>query len=182
MSSTKKITYLALLSSLAIVIGVFESILPAPFPFAPGAKLGLPNLITILGLFTLRKREVWLFIFIRLLVQMLLMGTASTFIYSLAGAVLSGFFMMLVKMLGAKRVSIIGISSIGGFFHNLGQLIVASWIAGTFSVLNYLPILSIIGILCGIVIGIAGNYLLIHIQFLKKAVFLMDREDAWLQD
>ncbi len=43
--------------------------------------------------------------------------------------------MSLVKQLGPKRVSIIGISAAGGFLHNVGQLITASWIAQSWSVM-----------------------------------------------
>ena len=46
--------------------------------------------------------------------------------YSMSGALLSYFGMLLVKQLGPKRVSIIGISAAGGFMHNVGQLLMAS--------------------------------------------------------
>ncbi len=52
--------------------------------------------------------------------------------------------MSLVKQLGPKRVSIIGISAAGGFLHNVGQLITASWIAQSWSVMLYLPVLLLL--------------------------------------
>ncbi|MEG0373312.1 MAG: Gx transporter family protein, partial [Enterococcus sp.] len=48
------------------------------------------------------------------------------------------------------------------------QLLVASWIAQSWTVMLYLPIMSLFGILAGITIGISGNYLLVHVQALKK--------------
>ncbi|SJZ76563.1 heptaprenyl diphosphate synthase [Pilibacter termitis] len=183
MKSTKKMTYIALLTALAVVIGLAENVFPPPFPFAPGAKLGLANLITVLALFTMKKREVAFFLTLRLLLQMLLGGTASTFLYSLSGAILSCLAMYLVKMLGARKVSIIGISSVGGFFHNVGQLAVACMIAGTPAIMNYLPVLSIFGILAGFFIGIAGNYLLANIQTLRNAHLVMQEngKSTWLE-
>jgi heptaprenyl diphosphate synthase len=79
-----------------------------------------------------------------------------------------------VKQLGPKRVSIIGISAAGGFLHNVGQLITASWIAQSWSVMLYLPVLSFFGILSGIAIGIAANYLLRRVETLRR--FQIDYE------
>ncbi len=81
---------------------------------------------------------------------------------------LSYFGMLLVKKIGPKYVSIIGISATGGFMHNVGQLLTASFIAQTWSVLLYLPILSFLGILSGIAIGIAANYLLRRVDTLRR--------------
>ena len=54
-------------------------------------------------------------IWLRLILTTLLGGTVSTFLYSMSGSLLSYFGMLLVKQLGPKRVSIIGISAAGGF-------------------------------------------------------------------
>lgn len=64
----------------------------------------------------------------------------------MSGALLSYFGMLLVKQLGPKRVSIIGISAAGGFMHNVGQLLMASFIAQSWTVMLYLPVLSVLGI------------------------------------
>ena len=141
--------------------------IPYPFAFAPGAKLGLANLITIIALFTMPKKESFLLVWMRLILTTLLGGTISTFLYSMSGALLSYFSMLLVKQLGPKRVSIIGISATGGFMHNVGQLVTASWIAQSWTVMLYLPILSFLGILSGIAIGIAANYLLKQVSTLR---------------
>ncbi len=82
--------------------------------------------------------------------------------------------MLLVKQLGPKRVSIIGISAAGGFLHNVGQLVTASWIAQSWSVMLYLPVLAFFGILSGIAIGIAANYLLQRVDTLRR--FQLDYE------
>ena len=87
---------------------------------------------------------------------------------------LSYFGMLLIKALGPKRVSIIGISAAGGFLHNVGQLVTASVIAGSATVMLYLPILSFLGILSGIAIGIAANFLLVRADTLRR--FRLDYE------
>ncbi len=113
-------------------------------------------------------------IWLRLILTTLLGGTISTFLYSMSGSLLSYFGMLLVKQLGPKRVSIIGISAAGGFLHNVGQLVTASWIAQSWSVMLYLPVLAFFGILSGIAIGIAANYLLQRVDTLRR--FQLDYE------
>ena len=168
MSHLRKIIFISLLIAQGVVLGLIENMIPYPFAFAPGAKIGLANLITIIALFTMSKKDSFLLVCLRLILTTLLGGTLSTFLYSMSGAMLSYFGMLLVKKIGPKYVSIIGISATGGFMHNVGQLLTASFIAQTWSVLLYLPILSFLGILSGIAIGIAANYLLRRVDTLRR--------------
>ncbi|MGY3766759.1 Gx transporter family protein [Vagococcus vulneris] len=167
-NKNKRLIYIALLVAQGVVLGLLENMIPFPFAIAPGAKLGLANLITVIALFTLPMRDSFLLVIMRLFLTTLLGGTVSTLMYSAAGALLSYFGMLTVKQLGPKRISTIGISALGGFLHNIGQLLVASWIAQSWTVMMYLPILSWIGILAGIAIGIATNYIMEHVKTIKE--------------
>lgn len=111
MSKLHKNIYIAMLVAQGVIIGLIENMIPYPFAFAPGAKLGLANLITIIAIFTMRKRDSFFLVCLRLILTTLLGGTLSTFFYSASGALLSYFGMLLVKQLGPKRVSIIGIAA-----------------------------------------------------------------------
>ena len=162
---TRQYIYIALLCAQGVIIGLLERMIPFPFAFAPGAKLGLANLITIISLFTMSIPDSFILMCLRLLLTTLLGGTLSTFLYSGAGAVLSWFGMLLIKQLGEKRVSI---SAAGGILHNVGQLLVASLIAQSWTVMLYLPVLAFMGILAGIAVGIAANFLFEHIDILRR--------------
>lgn len=164
MTNNQRLVYISLLAAQAVIITLVERAIPSPFTFAPGAKLGLANIITLMALYTLSTKDASIVVSVRLILATLLGGTISTFMYSAAGALLSFIGMYIVKKLSPSRVSIIGVSSTGAFLHNVGQLIVASWIAQTWTVLLYLPVLSFVGILCGIAVGITANYLLTHVQ------------------
>ena len=62
----------------------------------------------------------------------------------------------------------IGVSATGGILHNgVGQLMVASWMAKSWTVLLYLPAMSIVGIFAGIAVGVAANYALAHIKIIQ---------------
>ncbi|PQF25618.1 Gx transporter family protein [Enterococcus mundtii] len=176
MSKLQKMIYISLLVAQGVIIGLLENMIPYPFAFAPGAKLGLANLITIVAIFTMKKRDSFLLLWLRLFLTTLLGGTISTFLYSMSGALLSYVGMLVVKQLGPKRVSIIGISATGGFMHNVGQLLTASFIAQSWTVMLYLPILSFLGILSGLAIGIAANYLLKHVRTLQRFQADYDRQ------
>lgn len=53
----QKYVFIALLVAQGVIIGLLERMIPFPFAFAPGAKLGLANLITIVALFTMPFRD-----------------------------------------------------------------------------------------------------------------------------
>ena len=174
MNKNKRLIYISLLAAQGVVITMLERAIPFPFAFAPGAKLGLANIITLLAIFTLPYKDSFKVVWMRLLISTLLGGTLSTFLYSFAGAFLSYGGMLLVRLLGPKRVSVIGISATGGILHNVGQLAMASLIAQSFSVMLYLPILSITGICQALLrldgfngIDITGKKMSLPLQFLQ---------------
>lgn len=176
--------YIAMLAAQAVIISILEGAIPSPLSFAPGAKLGLANLITVIAIFTLPVSKSIQVVLVRIILTALIGGNMSTFFYSLAGGLLSYAVMLLSKQLGPKRVSIIGISILGGVMHNIGQLSVAALFARTFSVLNYLPILSFSGILAGFVVGFVGNFLLERISILQiyhKELAQSSSQVNWLE-
>jgi len=159
-SRNQRLVFVALLAAQAVVLSLIEQAIPTPFVFAPGAKLGLANIITCIALFKLPVKDTIAILITRVLLASFLGGTLSTLLFSFSGAILSFTGMYAVYRLGPKRVSLIGISVTGATLHNFGQLLIASYIAGTWNVLLFLPILTIVGILSGIATGVAANYLL----------------------
>lgn len=169
MKDTRRMVYIGLLVAQALVLHIFERMIPMPF-ITPGAKLGLANLITVIALYTLdSKRDAFLVIFLRLTLGTMFGGNLSSFMYSAVGGVLSFSSMVFVKEIFKEKVSIIGVSSAGAIFHNVGQLIVASLIVKNIGITLYLPILSVIGIGTGIFIGITANYVVNHLS--KLSIF-----------
>ncbi|HEL9599182.1 TPA: Gx transporter family protein [Streptococcus suis] len=159
-SKRQTLNFITMLAAQAVVISLIERLITPPFAFAPGAKLGLGNLISLIAIFTLPTKDSLKVVAIRLLISTFLGGTFSTFLYGFAGTTLSYVGMLSAKQLGPQLVSPIGISILGGMLHNLGQLLVFATIARSFYVLNYLPILSFTGILSGLLVGLAATYLL----------------------
>lgn len=149
MMKNKKITYIALLSALAIVFGYIESLFPVLIAI-PGIKLGLSNLVVLFSLYFLDKPSAFFIMLIKVLVTSLLFSGFNMFFYSINGGILSLGAMILFKK---HNFSIYGISMAGGVFHNIGQLLVAGIMLGTSSVSYYFPILLLSGLFVGYIIG-----------------------------
>ena len=56
MKQTKHLIYMSLLVAMALALHLVERNLPVPF-MTPGAKLGLANLVTVIALYTLDKKQ-----------------------------------------------------------------------------------------------------------------------------
>ncbi len=154
----KKLTFLSVLSSLAIILSFVESLLPPIWSAVPGIKMGLPNIIIIFLLYKFSVKEAVVVSFIRLLIVGLLFGSFITFLYSFAGAFLSLTVMWLLKNSG--KFSQVGVSIAGAVSHNLGQIIVAILVLGTKEIGFYMPVLAISGTVAGIFVGFSGILLL----------------------
>lgn len=167
MKNTRKMMYMSLLVAMALVLHVFEGMIPVPF-ITPGAKLGLANIITVIALYTLSYKETFLVILLRMVLAVMFGGGISRLLYSLGGAILSYLAMIFIKEIGKGHVSIIGVSATGAVFHNVGQLIVSSLIVQTFGVMLYLPIMTIAGVGTGIFVGITCNFAVEHLRKISR--------------
>lgn len=157
----------AILSSLGIIIGIIEAMIPSPFAFILGAKLGLANIVSLLGLYLLPLPVVFGLLVIRVLVVSLVFASMSSSFYSFGGAMVSLAVMWAIKRWGKEKVSIIGVSVMGAVSHNFGQLTIASIFTRSWFTYNYLPILSLTGILSGFLTGLVGLLMLEHLEKLQ---------------
>ena len=160
---TKKLTLLGLLTAIALILSYVEALLPPIFVAVPGIKMGLPNIAIIFVLYRFGLKEAAAVSLVRLAAVALLFGNAMTLIYSLAGATLSLALMSLLKK--SNWFSMIGVSIAGGVSHNLGQILVAIWLMETAEIGYYMIILTVTGTFAGILIGLAGSFV---IRYLSK--------------
>lgn len=152
-----KVAYFGVFTTLALIFSYVETLIPIQFGI-PGVKLGLANLIIVFALYRMKLSEAYLLSIVRVLLAGFIFGNYFSIIYSLAGGLLSLTVMALLRKKGG--FSVIGVSIAGGVFHNIGQLIIASVIVETFSVMYYVPVLLIAGLVTGLLIGIASDGML----------------------
>ena len=143
--------------ALALIFSYVETLIPFHIGI-PGVKLGLANLIIVIALYKMSLKETYLLSVTRIVLAGFLFGNLFSIIYSLAGGLLSLTTMSILKK--SDDFSIIGISIAGGVMHNIGQILIAMMIVETFSVLYYVPILLISGLVTGMLIGIIAGEML----------------------
>lgn len=150
----KKITRLSMFLGLSIVLSILESFIP--ISNIPGIKLGLANVIVLAALYMYGfKDTLYLTILRVVLIGILRTGLFSiTFWFSLSGAVLSVIMMSLFKRF--TKLSIVGISIIGSISHIIGQILVATLFMNL-NILYYLPIIILIAIPTGLIIGLISK-------------------------
>lgn len=163
MKKTQKLTFLSVLVAQALILYLVERMLPIPF-IAPGAKLGLSNIITVVCLYLFTFKDAFIVIVLRIILSTLFGGSLSSFLYSIAGGLLSLLAMYLIKRLGKEYISIIGVSITGAFFHNVGQVLVAGLIIQNMNIVVYLPVLAVAGLGTGFFVGITSRYLMLYVK------------------
>ena len=152
-----RMTRIALLTALSLILFVLEGFLPLPLP-VPGAKLGLAAIVTLIALCILPMRGAALVLTLRILLASALGGGLAPMLYSLAGGMASFAAMALLKK--HTQLSIVSISAAGGFLHNMAQLLVAAAVMQTTALFFYAPVLGFVGILTGIGIGMSAQIIL----------------------
>ena len=164
MNKNKKIATLALTISFAMILSYIESRIP-PFVVIPGIKVGLANIAVIFTLYKFGVKEAICVSLLRVLLVSMLFGTPVSMIYSISGAVLSLFVMILLKKLTPLKEVAVSVS--GGVMHNVGQIAAASFMLSTNVVIYYLPFLILSGTVAGIAVGIVAAILVKRINVNK---------------
>ena len=155
MGQTRNLARIAILVSLASVLHAVESLIPIPYVL-PGAKLGLANIVALYAVVRLGVKQSLAISILRTLIGSLITGTFlnTGYYLSTSGAVISTLVMSVFWWAFRKKISVVGISVVGSFSHNLAQLLTAALLLRTLGVLFYLPYLLLFAIPTGIFVGL----------------------------
>lgn len=160
--SARKLTRLALLTAIALIIHTLEALVPPLVPI-PGIKLGLANIVTLYTLYRLGPWEAVTVTLARVLLGSVFGGGVSALIYSLAGSALSLAAMLpLKKIIPPKYMFLPGI--LGAAAHNLGQILAAVTVTRTPGLFMYLPVLIFSGCIAGLFTGLAAGAAYIRLK------------------
>lgn len=163
MNKTRKLVFMAILVSQALVLNFIERAIPFNFAI-PGAKLGLANIVTLTSLYLFSFKETLTIIILRTFLGSFFGGSFSSLLYSISGALLSFFAMYFLVRVAKDNVSTAIVSIIGGITHNLGQLIMAALIIQNANMILYLPFLMLTGIGTGLFVGITVKFLMKYLK------------------
>lgn len=158
----KRITLLALFTSVALLLSYVEMLIGPLFTGVPGIKMGLPNIAIMLVLYRIGTKEAIAVSFIRIVISSILFGNITMFWYSVAGAALSLAVMILLKRIDS--FSSLGVSVAGALAHNIGQILVAMLLMQTTQIGYYMIVLSVTGIVSGIFVGLLGGFVIKRIS------------------
>ena len=152
--NTKRITVLACLLGLSLILFTVEAQLPPLVPL-PGVKLGLANIVVLVTMILYGKKDAFCILLLRILLGSIMTGSGMAILYSLAGGIICFLFMSLCYPKGSTRLW--AVSAVGAVGHHIGQLIMAIIVLKSSGVLIYLPILIAAGIVTGVFTGICAQ-------------------------
>lgn len=153
-------SYTLSISIIFLTLMLIFSYIEAFFPLNVGGigiKIGLSNILTIIGIKILNTKLTLIINMLRLIILGVLFGNVARFIISLLGFFLS--FIVMVILLNRLNFSIIVSSIFGAIFHNIGQIIAVFILTKNSSIFSLVPIYILVGFATGFVIGIIINIL-----------------------
>lgn len=154
LSFSQKTALSGVLTALALGLSYLEHFIPLDqIVFVPGIKLGLGNLVTVFALYYLGKGLAFCILLCRCLMQAVLFGTLSSFLFSISGGMLALFGMWLIFHGYPKYFSLIGICIGGAALHHCGQIVCAAFYFQSPWVFSYLPVLLLLSIPTGCLTG-----------------------------
>lgn len=162
---SRKTAFIGMYAAIAIVLSYIEMLLPITIGI-PGAKPGFANIIIVFAIYSVGGVSAFIINFIRILIIGMMFGNFVSIAFSICGALVSLMVMLLVKRI--KGIHPLGVSICGGVSHNLGQILAASFLVKNYSILYYLPMLMIAGVLSGIIIGIVSGLMLKRLNHMIK--------------
>ena len=165
-SNVKKLTLTGVLTALATLSFVLESLFPPLF--LPGARLGISNLFILLCLILCGIKYGAFCLVVKVLLSSLFSGNLSSIMYSLPAGLIS--LILQAVLLYLVKSSFIATSVSGAVVNTVVQNAVFCLVTRTSEYLYYSPYLALIAIISGLIVGFAV-YLTIKIlpeKFLRE--------------
>ncbi|MBQ5850738.1 MAG: Gx transporter family protein, partial [Lachnospiraceae bacterium] len=143
--TTKKLTLLAMLFAMALVLSYVENSIPPITGLIPGIKLGLSNIVVMYGVFCIDSGSAIYIALMKSGFVLITRGITSATL-SLCGGLGSVLIMIILLIIFKEKISYTAISICASITHNLVQLVIAMFITGTKMTAVYLPVLIASGI------------------------------------
>lgn len=165
--TTRKIVRTALFTAIALILNLIENALPPLFAFAPGARMGLSNVVSLVALMILGYGEAYIILVLRCILGAVFSGQISALLYSLPAGLLSLTVQLLLYHFCIKYISIMSISLFGAVVHNAVQVAVASFTVKV-NLMAMLPLMLLASLLAGLFVGITAFCI---VKFLPRRVY-----------
>ena len=168
----KKIVLISILVSFSVILSIFDRyISQLAFPFIPTAKIGLANIIILVGVYRFNPKETLIMVVLKSVLANLFYGGPLNFIIGFSASLVSFCGMYLAWKALKNVVSPISVSVIGGFLHIVTQLVVVQGIYRIgVPIIYYGAILIFFSLVTSTIIGFIGirlNNFILQIETLK---------------
>ena len=158
MKASRRIALIAALAAVALTIFVAESQIPPVVPM-PGVKLGLANIVTLVAMVLLNRRDALFVLAVRLILGAAFTGGFSAFLFSAVGVLFAYLVMSALVGLFPEKL-LWAVSVLAALAHNAGQMLVAVLVTGTPGIMVYILLLAASGVVTGVFTGLAAMFLI----------------------
>lgn len=161
----RSFAYSVIFLSISLILGYIESMFPLNVGYV-GVRIGLSNIITILGLRMLDAKKTFIINILRILILGIAFSNLIRFLISMVGFLFSflAMYICLIRLNFGIRVS----SIFGGAFHNIGQVFMVAIVTNNINAIRIIYIYIALGIISGLIVGIISEFCYIR---LSKVVF-----------
>ena len=158
MKASRRIALIAALAAVALTIFVAESQIPPVVPM-PGVKLGLANIVTLVAMVLLNRRDALFVLAVRLILGAAFTGGFSAFLFSAVGGLFA--YLVMAALVGLFPEELLwAVSVLAALAHNAGQMLVAVLVTGTPGIMVYILRLAASGVVTGVFTGLAAMFLI----------------------
>ncbi|MBT3272182.1 MAG: heptaprenyl diphosphate synthase [Spirochaetales bacterium] len=167
---------IALLGACCMLLSLVEHMIPKPLPFL---RLGLANLPLLISLGLLSAPQVMLLASLKVVGQGLVTGTLFSYIFllSAAGTFSSVLVMLVVRRIGGRYISLIGISVMGALSSTTAQLGLASvFLFGAGTRYIVAPFL-VVGLVTSVILGIAASAFCTDSRWYQVSLMRINKDD-----
>ena len=161
-----KIVIISILVSLAVVLSLFDRYISLAiinmFPMIslvfPYFKIGIANIVIVIIIYNYDIKYSLVSVILKSsILALFAISGFTTFIIGFTGTILSYISMYLLQKINKKSWFMIFVSMVGGFTHSFGQICASLIFYQTFtiqSILLYSPLILLIGLVSGVLIGL----------------------------
>lgn len=163
---TRKLVYIAMLTTLAVALHTFEASLALPLPY--GIKLGFANIISLVTIELFSAKEMAIVNILRVVLAGLLRGSifSYTWFISAGGVLLSSIAIMLVRKF--TKLPMVSTSIVSAIGHGVGQILVVVYIYQSWAMATWIIALFATSIPTGIFTGIIANTIVMYLSKYTK--------------
>ncbi|MDR3331274.1 MAG: Gx transporter family protein [Synergistaceae bacterium] len=162
--SARRCVLISLLSAMALVAGVLESLFPLPFP---GMRLGVANIFPLTALLMYGPADAAAVAALRLCLAFFLSGSVFSLSCSAAGVMLSLPVAIILREKFSGDLSVPAISVASAFAFNFGQVAAVVAMTGEPAIAVYLPLLLLAAALTGFAVGVLAEKLVDRLRRLS---------------